>query len=748
MRKLSSLIALMLLLPSLVLGSGTVTGSIKTATSGAVKNATLTFQLSQAAIDVTSSFVLAPLQVSCYTDGSGSVVALPDSLTQPNVTPNTALGSVPAGTYFVRIAYYTGSTLTKASPSKQVLLPGTGRLFVAAPALQPSSATGYKIYVGTVDGSETLQATVVGFANTYITSYSVTTAAPTSNNTVCTLTFNDQAVPTFTTYQTNLVDSNGRQIAGFPQRWYLAGSTVNVSTVYPTANTGQVQFPQPVIANPTSNATQSVNSPLTLNGYDIIAGGLRLEGITSHNLSPAHGAVLYVDSDTDELLVSVNGGSFQNLLGMTNPGWTDDGTYVRLTTATDQVVTGQATTDISAPGSITSKGGLFVASGLTNATVGALIYDSNLVKIKSTVTGTGTARNLNFYTYAGGDQLVQVMDTSQRTIVGGLASTDVSSVAEVVNGALAIVGSGQSTNAQVLKASVTAGQKTSLSSDRSGTAFYYPLTFNAGKSGTTSGLGEGLRIQGEADLAGTGVIRNVIIGDGAFTSTVGYMTPLYVRRDQNTPTAMFVVNANNGTNARADISMQADGMSNLNLGISSSGYTNPDLPSADLAYITTDAMNGIFVEAASGDFRLDTNGATRFTVKESGEVEAFYRFSALAAMQPNPIADSGSVQIAFDSGSDKGLIQSALNDGAGAGTGKLLDYVAIEHKFEIGSPGSLTPIFGVTSNGPKFWVAELGAGGTPATFINVPSGAMSGTQAGWLQVELSDGSIGFVPVFK
>jgi hypothetical protein len=61
-------------------------------------------------------------------------------------------------------------------------------------------------------------------------------------------------------------------------------------------------------------------------------------------VSPVGGAGIYAEADTGEALLSINGGPWlpisTSVVG--GSGWTDDGTVVRLTTATDQVGVGTA----------------------------------------------------------------------------------------------------------------------------------------------------------------------------------------------------------------------------------------------------------------------------------------------------------------------------------------------------------------------------------------------------------------------
>lgn len=77
---------------------------------------------------------------------------------------------------------------------------------------------------------------------------------------------------------------------------------------------------------------------VALSGYSTAAGG------APPALSAPDGCRLYYEQDTDQLLVSLNGGPYVAIAGPGGAGgWTDDGTVVRLTTASDRVAVGQAT---------------------------------------------------------------------------------------------------------------------------------------------------------------------------------------------------------------------------------------------------------------------------------------------------------------------------------------------------------------------------------------------------------------------
>jgi hypothetical protein len=257
-----------ILLCACSLFAGTISGRLQTATGGAVTNGTLSFRLSQPAVLVgTASVVTSP--ASCYISTAGNIVGVPDPLVAPVLTANTVSGTLPAGTYFVVVTYVGASGESVASPESTVVLSAQGTLFVNAPVKQPANATGYKVYIGSAAGTETLQASVTGFTQYSQTSALASGAAlPSSNTSICSLAFSDQLIPSGTYYSVNLVNKNGSTMAGFPQTWCTFGGqsgTINVSNGAPTGNCGTngVFYPTPIFAAPQNNAPQSISGPLS-----------------------------------------------------------------------------------------------------------------------------------------------------------------------------------------------------------------------------------------------------------------------------------------------------------------------------------------------------------------------------------------------------------------------------------------------------------------------------------------------------
>jgi hypothetical protein len=89
-----------------------------------------------------------------------------------SVTPSTASGSVPAGTYYVRVAGKNSAGVASPSETYIVVLSATGKLDVSWTALTGASS-GYDIYAGTVNGYDWKQGAVISGT----TSFSITSLA-------------------------------------------------------------------------------------------------------------------------------------------------------------------------------------------------------------------------------------------------------------------------------------------------------------------------------------------------------------------------------------------------------------------------------------------------------------------------------------------------------------------------------------------------------------------------------------------
>ncbi len=256
--------------------AGPLTGKFVLPTAGPVANGTLLLTLSQQGVTSLPGYAVVPQTVDCYTSTDGSVVGVPNPKLGPGGSAFDAIGTLPAGVYFVEIAYLGASaTSSLASPESQLSLTAAGELQIPPPALQPAAATGYAVYIGTSSGGETLQGSVSGFGASFTQAGPLTAGAapPGANNSVCLLTFNDAITPSYTTYAVTLEDSAGVTEPGYPQNWYLAGPQVDVGTIVPLASNPAVAFPEPILANPASSAGQSLGSALYMNGFDIQAAG-------------------------------------------------------------------------------------------------------------------------------------------------------------------------------------------------------------------------------------------------------------------------------------------------------------------------------------------------------------------------------------------------------------------------------------------------------------------------------------------
>jgi len=288
---------------------GTITGFIQTPTGGAVAGGTLTFKLSQGAILSGTASVTAQ-QVSCYTTNTGGVVGVPDAAIAPILSGSTGAGSLPAGNYYVKIYYIGAGGVGIASPEASVNLASMGEIQVSAPALEPSSATGYGVAIGTTSGGETIQTTVTGWSNYTATSLVSGAAPPSSNTSSCSLAFSDQLIPTGTSYTVNLLSKSGSQVAGYPQTWCLYGGllgTINISNGAPLGNCGSagVYYPTPLWSNPPSGATvQSLSTglnmgsnPLTV-GNITSSGGFNLSGVfLANGITSTNGAIIDVSGN-------------------------------------------------------------------------------------------------------------------------------------------------------------------------------------------------------------------------------------------------------------------------------------------------------------------------------------------------------------------------------------------------------------------------------------------------------------------
>jgi hypothetical protein len=253
----------------------TVVGTLRSANGLPAANNIITLAPSNTGY-IAGCGVNIPAAVTCATSADGSVVELADPLTTTTATAQYGSGSLPAGTYYVQFAFYSGSTYTLPSPEQVVQLTMAGTLNVNAPApgLQ-DGATGMAVYIGATSSGETLQGTTTGDA-TYSQSEALVTGAavPTANTTVCAVTANDAMWPVGTGYVVSLTDSAGNAVPKFQQQWQLMGpgSTVNLSAGVPWYH-GVVYYSSPILASPTNHGQQGITGSLSLNGYNLLSVG-------------------------------------------------------------------------------------------------------------------------------------------------------------------------------------------------------------------------------------------------------------------------------------------------------------------------------------------------------------------------------------------------------------------------------------------------------------------------------------------
>lgn len=300
----SSLAALAcaLLLPLCARAQGTLTGSFVTALGGPVPNGTLQLTLSQAAI-VSGSFAVSPQTVSCYTSTNGAVVGVPNPTATPTGSVNLLSGTLTAGTYYVEIALVNpaNTATTIVSPEASFTLSSAGTLTINSPSISNSVAGFYDVYISTTSGGEqpfSGNQEPIGTNLAISAPPTLSGSVPSSNTTVCSLYFNSALIPSYTTYSAQLLDSASNQVPGYPQNWYLSGSTVDVSTITPLASNPAVRFPMPILAQ--SFPAQSIAGALNVGG-NVDAGSLTVHthtvtsfvgGFWSGTLSGAPNTVL------------------------------------------------------------------------------------------------------------------------------------------------------------------------------------------------------------------------------------------------------------------------------------------------------------------------------------------------------------------------------------------------------------------------------------------------------------------------
>lgn len=253
----------------------TLTGQMSAANGLPAQNMSLSFSPTQPFF-VAGSSVVVTGTTYCATSTDGSVVGVlnPSTSFPPNVTQSST-GTLPAGNYYVEIAWIDGAGhSTLAGGETQVQLFAPGALIVAPPAAGlAANAVAMSVYIGTASGTETLQGTTTAGGSqsfTQATPLTAGAAMPGVNATLCKETANDAGIPTGTGYQVTLIDPSGNTLPGYPQTWQLlgAGTSVNISNGLPQYN-GVVTYPSPIVASPLNHNLQSISGPLSMNGYDV-----------------------------------------------------------------------------------------------------------------------------------------------------------------------------------------------------------------------------------------------------------------------------------------------------------------------------------------------------------------------------------------------------------------------------------------------------------------------------------------------
>jgi hypothetical protein len=264
---------LTLILSAATAYGGTITGTLLGPSGLPVKNGTLSFNLQQAGLIAGTGSVV-PTTAACFTSTDGSVVGIPNPTALPIVAVSYGSGTLPAGTYYVQIAYYVNATATLPSPQGTVLMTSAGSFTISPPTSGvPANATGFIVYVGTVSGSLEAQ------GETLAPTSSIVVNAPLSsgvnpvgaNNTVCSIAFNDTIIP-YSGYNVSLTSSSGNAYPGWPQAWQLNGGlngTVNISNGAPLWN-GTIIYPQPILSQPLNHGPQSISGLVNMTGYDVL----------------------------------------------------------------------------------------------------------------------------------------------------------------------------------------------------------------------------------------------------------------------------------------------------------------------------------------------------------------------------------------------------------------------------------------------------------------------------------------------
>lgn len=255
--------------------AGTVTGILQSPGGLPVSDGVLSFRLRQAGIEIGTGAVV-PVTTNCFTSTDGSVVGLPNPQSTDVSSIRYGSGTLPEGDYYVRTTFYSGTQETLPSPEVRVQLTGAGTLVVSPPPSWPSGAAGMRVYIGTSPGDEELQGQTMSSSAAFSqgTSLAIGAAPPVTNDSSCSIAFNDTIIP-YTGYDVSLLSSTGAAYPGWPQAWQLNGGlngVVSVSQGAPLWN-GVVIYPQPIVAQPLDHGPQSISGSLDLSGYNLANAG-------------------------------------------------------------------------------------------------------------------------------------------------------------------------------------------------------------------------------------------------------------------------------------------------------------------------------------------------------------------------------------------------------------------------------------------------------------------------------------------
>lgn len=263
--------------------TGTITGNLTTTSGLMLANSTLTFSLSQPAV-VAATFSLAQAKTTCYTDGLGKLQGIPDPVAPPVVASSPAGGRLATGIYYLTITYVGADGESIQSAEAAISLASEGSIEVKAPELQPSLASGYRIYASSTRHAETLQGSVAGFTSFRLNQPLVEgPEPPLTNRSSCHLWFSDNLIPSGTFYTVDVVNSGGLEVDGYPQTWCTyGGATGRIAISDPTlreaCGTKGVLYPAPLLTRSDNNRSPNAGERIWFHGESTV-GKVSPEGV-------------------------------------------------------------------------------------------------------------------------------------------------------------------------------------------------------------------------------------------------------------------------------------------------------------------------------------------------------------------------------------------------------------------------------------------------------------------------------------